>query len=70
MAEYAIAIKLVLDTEKPLTRAQRRALRVAVAKAANGARWHDDTAAVDVAAIIGREPITGSCYFAPTSEDE
>lgn len=69
MAEYAIAVKLVLDTDKPLTRAQRRALRVAIARAANGARWGADTPAVDVAAIVG-QPITGSCYFAPTGEDD
>lgn len=67
--EYVIPIRLVLDAEKPLTRAQRRALRLAVARAANAARWGADTPAVDVAAIIA-QPITGSCYFAPTGEND
>jgi len=67
VAEYVIpvAVKLVVDLEKPPTRAQRRALRVAVARAANGARWHDDTAAVDVRAVV-EQPLIGSCYFEPT----
>lgn len=72
MPEYVIpvAVKLIVDTPTAPTRAQRRALRLAVARAANGARWHDDTAAVDVAAILGHPPIGGSCYFAPTDESD